>query len=67
MIKFFVEFWQISGFFWKTRKGLIAVLIIFFLLLLNFAGVGVSVYMNEWNVSFYNSIQTYNKDLLFIS
>ena len=64
MIKFIREFWEISGFFWKTKKGLIAIGIVAFLLILNLAGVGVSVYMNEWNVSFYNSIQNYDKPLL---
>ena len=64
MIRFFKSFWYISDFFWKSKLGKIAVIIIVLLLSLEGLGVAVSVYMNEWNVGFYNSIQEYDKSLL---
>lgn len=64
MIRFLKSFWHISDFFWKSKLGEIAVIIIVLLLSLEGLGIAVSVYMNEWNVGFYNSIQEYDKSLL---
>ena len=64
MLNFFKNFWHISDFFWKSKLGKFAVIIILLLLGLEGLGVAVSVYFNQWNVGFYNSLQEYNKELL---
>lgn len=61
MLNFFRTFWLISDFFWKTKKGLITLLILVVLLALGFASVALSIYLNSWYVGFYNSIQSYDK------
>ncbi|GMN89044.1 ABC transporter ATP-binding protein/permease [Francisella sciaenopsi] len=64
MLRFFRNFWHISDFFWKSKYGKIALAIVVLLLVLEGLGVALSVYLNSWNVGFYNSIQEYNKALL---
>lgn len=64
MLRFFGNFWHISDFFWKSKYGKIALAIVALLLVLEGLGVALSVYLNSWNVGFYNSIQEYNKALL---
>ena len=64
MLVFFKNFWLISDFFWKSKKGIIALLVLFISILLEFFGVYISVQINSWNVDFYNSIQNYDKALL---
>ncbi|GAB4225909.1 MAG: ABC transporter ATP-binding protein/permease [Francisella sp.] len=61
MISFFRNYWLISQDFWKSKSGIIAILILSFCTLLELINVSLNVYLNHWYVSFYNAIAQYDK------
>lgn len=64
MKSFFKNYWLISSPFWKTKSGFIAIVLLMICTIFEFSSVGLSVYLNSWNVDFYNAIQQYDKALL---
>ena len=50
--------------FFQNNSTIKIVLGLAFCIMLEFFNVGLSVYLNYWNVDFYNSLQDYNQDLL---
>ena len=65
-MSFLRDIWQILKPFWQNHSTIKILLAITICILLEFFSVGLSVYLNYWNVDFYNSLQNYNQDLLTI-
>ncbi|AJC48426.1 ABC transporter ATP-binding protein/permease [Allofrancisella guangzhouensis] len=56
--------WFVTKPFWTNSLKFNVLFALFLCILLEFISVGLSVYLNYWNVDFYNSLQQYNYQLL---
>lgn len=63
-MSFLRDIWLILKPFWQNNSALKIILALFLCVVLELFSVGLSVYLNYWNVDFYNSLQNYNKSLL---
>ena len=61
---FLRDIWIILKPFWQNNSTIKIILALIICIILEFFSVGLSVYLNYWNVDFYNSLQNYNQDLL---
>ncbi|APA83885.1 ABC transporter ATP-binding protein/permease [Francisella tularensis] len=64
MKDFFRNYWLVSRDFWRSKAGLVALLILVVCVLFEFTSVGLSVYLNHWYVAFYNAVEQYDKQTL---
>ena len=63
-MSFLRDIWLILKPFWQNHSTIKILLALTICIALEFFSVGLSVYLNYWNVDFYNSLQNYNQDLL---
>ncbi|KEI34828.1 hypothetical protein FRA_44c11250 [Francisella sp. W12-1067] len=56
--------WLVTKPFWVNNLNFRTLLALLCCILLEFISVSLSVYLNYWNVDFYNSLQQYNYQLL---
>ncbi|WP_272915111.1 SbmA/BacA-like family transporter [Francisella tularensis] len=64
MKDFFRDYWLVSRDFWRSKAGLVALLILVVCVLFEFTSVALSVYLNHWYVAFYNAVEQYDKQTL---
>jgi putative ATP-binding cassette transporter len=64
MKAFFVNYRAISKDFWKTKAGIVAVILLSICVIFELASVSLNVYLNHWYVAFYNAIEQYDKPTL---
>ncbi|QIW10965.1 SbmA/BacA-like family transporter [Francisella sp. LA112445] len=64
MKAFFINYWAISKDFWKSKAGIVAVILLSVCVVFELASVGLNVYLNHWYVGFYNAIEQYDKPTL---
>lgn len=64
MKAFFINYWAISREFWKSKVGIIALILLSICVVFELASVALNVYLNYWYVAFYNAIEQYDKPTL---
>lgn len=60
----FYHFWRIAGPFWSSEQRWKAIVLLFTIIGLNFAGIFLLIQINIWDNLFYGALQRYEKDAI---